>query len=349
MLDCDDLVGPSAVVTREAQQYSVIASYVHAISSALDSRGVDARAVFREAGVEFQASPDPLARLRNEEVSRLFEVATRTTGDPYFGIAVGNLLQFSYLHALGYGLMASATLRDFYQRVCNYYRLASPNADFRHFSQDGACILEASNVRASVCHESQDVFAVLMVRYMRFLYQRELDPLWMELVRPCPHPDAQPFLEYFRCPVRFAAPVLRVAIEERHMDEPLPGSNPELALQNDQVVIRYLARLDKSDIGTSVRGMIIADLSAGAVNRQSVAERLHMSARNLQARLAARGTTFQEVLDSTRSQLALGYIEQRSLAIKEITYLLGFADTATFTRAFRRWTSNSPSEYRARK
>ena len=78
--------------------------------------------------------------------------------------------------------MASATLRDFYQRVCNYYRLASPNADFRHFSQDGACILEASNVRASVCHESQDVFAVLMVRYMRFLYQRELDPLWMELV-----------------------------------------------------------------------------------------------------------------------------------------------------------------------
>ena len=170
MLDCDDLVGPSAVVTREAQQYSVIASYVHAISSALDSRGVDARAVFREAGVEFQASPDPLARLRNEEVSRLFEVATRTTGDPYFGIAVGNLLQFSYLHALGYGLMASATLRDFYQRVCNYYRLASPNADFRHFSQDGACILEASNVRASVCHESQDVFAVLMVRYMRFLY-----------------------------------------------------------------------------------------------------------------------------------------------------------------------------------
>ncbi|MBK7520510.1 MAG: AraC family transcriptional regulator ligand-binding domain-containing protein [Gammaproteobacteria bacterium] len=127
-----------------------------------------------------------MARLRNEEVSRLFEVATRTTGDPYFGIAVGNLLQFSYLHALGYGLMASATLRDFYQRVCNYYRLASPNADFRHFSQDGACILEASNVRASVCHESQDVFAVLMVRYMRFLYQRELDPLWMELVRPLP-------------------------------------------------------------------------------------------------------------------------------------------------------------------
>ncbi|MBK7520511.1 MAG: hypothetical protein IPI75_10315 [Gammaproteobacteria bacterium] len=53
MLDCDDLVGPSAVVTRDAQQYSVIASYVHAISSALDSRGVDARAVFREAGVEF--------------------------------------------------------------------------------------------------------------------------------------------------------------------------------------------------------------------------------------------------------------------------------------------------------
>ena len=130
------------------------------------------------------------------------------------------------------------------------------------------------------------------------------------------------------------------------MEDALPGSNPELALQNDQVVMRYLERLDRGDIVTMVRSRIIAELSGGFVSKQGVAERLHMSARNLQTKLAARGTSFQEVLDSTRQQLALGYIDQRAMPIKEITYLLGFADTAVFNRAFKRWTGRSPSAFR---
>jgi AraC-like DNA-binding protein len=336
----------AAVVTTESPRQSVIASYAHAIFSALELRGIDARAVFREAEVAVPTRPDPLARLGNAEVGRLFAAAIRATGDPYIGIAVGSLLQPGYLHALGYGLMASASLRDFCQRVCNYYRLASQNADFRTYAQDGAFVLEGSHIAADTCFETQDVFVVLMVRYMRFLCQRELDPLRLELLRPCPAPGAQPYLDYFRCPVSFGAPMVRLAIDERVVDDPLPGSNPELALQNDQVVIRYLERLDRSDVVTAVRSLIIAELTVGAC-KQGIAKRLHMSARNLQGKLAARGTTFQDVLDSTRHQLALGYIDQRAVAIKEITYLLGFSDAAAFTRAFRRWTGKSPSEYRS--
>jgi AraC-like DNA-binding protein len=71
-----------------------------------------------------------------------------------------------------------------------------------------------------------------------------------------------------------------------------------------------------------------------------------MSPRNLQFKVAAQGTSYQEVLDTTRKDLALAYIEQRRLAITEIAYLLGFTDSANFTRAFRRWTGKSPSEFR---
>ena len=73
---------------------------------------------------------------------------------------------------------------------------------------------------------------------------------------------------------------------------------------------------------------------------------MHMSARNLQLKLAAENTTFQDTLDSTRKNLATGYMQQSHLTITEIAYLLGFSDASNFTRAFRRWFGLSPRDYR---
>lgn len=73
---------------------------------------------------------------------------------------------------------------------------------------------------------------------------------------------------------------------------------------------------------------------------------MHMSSRNLELKLANENTNFQSILDGARQSLAAGYIEQSSISITEIAYLLGFSDAANFTRAFKRWTSKSPLEFR---
>ena len=327
-------------------QHSTIGSYAHAIAAALESRGIEPCEVFQEAGVDFKSSSDPLLRLKNEEIGRLFAVATKLTGDPYFGMEVGKMLQPSNLHALGYGLMASSTLRDFCKRVENYFRLVSQAADFRHYEEGDVAILEARDITPDVCHESQDAYVVFMLRFMRFLYQKPLDPIWVEMLRSCPEAGPHPYRDYFNCPARFGCEFVRIALDSRVMDEELRGGNAELALQNDAVVIRYLQEIDKSDIVNSVRGLVIKNLSSGTLSKTSIASQLHMTPRNLQFKLAAQGTTYQEILDTTRRDLALAYIEQRRLAITETAYLLGFADSANFTRAFRRWTGKSPSEFR---
>ena len=71
-----------------------------------------------------------------------------------------------------------------------------------------------------------------------------------------------------------------------------------------------------------------------------------MSSRSLQMKLAEKGTSFQEILDSTRHSLALGYMEQSAISITEAAYLLGFSDVSNFTRAFKRWTGKSPRDFR---
>jgi AraC-like DNA-binding protein len=332
--------------TKSSHGPTAIASYGHSIALALEKRGVDPKVIFQQAGVSLQTSLDPMLRISNEEVGRLFKFATQATGDPYLGLYVGKMIKPASLHALGLGLLVSSSLRGFYQRISNYYHLVSNNADFQFYDRDGESVLQATNVLESVCHESREAFCVAMVRIMRSLYQHELNPLWVNLMSPCPDAGAQPYLDFFKCPVNFNCEDMRIALDSSIMDCPLPGASRELAQYNDQIAMRYLEKLDKANLVNRVRSLIISELASGTISKQSIADQLHMSPRSLQLKLAAKDTTFQDTLDMTRQTLAQGYIEQSTLTITEIAYLLGFADSSNFTRAFKRWTGQSPSKFR---
>jgi AraC-like DNA-binding protein len=71
-----------------------------------------------------------------------------------------------------------------------------------------------------------------------------------------------------------------------------------------------------------------------------------LSARTLHRRLAEAGTSFEKLLDETRRELAAEYVRRTDYSVGEVAYLLGFAETSSFNRAFRRWTGKSPSEFR---
>ena len=71
-----------------------------------------------------------------------------------------------------------------------------------------------------------------------------------------------------------------------------------------------------------------------------------MSARTLQRRLQEQGTSVVELLSEVRKELACVYLRDKTLSITEVAFLLGFEDSSGFARAFRRWTGQSPSEYR---
>ena len=73
---------------------------------------------------------------------------------------------------------------------------------------------------------------------------------------------------------------------------------------------------------------------------------LHVSLRSLQRKLKEEDTSYKDLLEETRRQLALQYLRDSRRSIGEITYLLGFSEPSNFTRAFKRWTGKSPVQYR---
>jgi AraC-like DNA-binding protein len=73
-----------------------------------------------------------------------------------------------------------------------------------------------------------------------------------------------------------------------------------------------------------------------------------MSPRTLQRRLRDQGVVFNDLVDAMRFRAARSYLAQRDIAAAEVAYLLGFAEPSSFVRAFRRWSAETPTEYRRR-
>ncbi len=94
--------------------------------------------------------------------------------------------------------------------------------------------------------------------------------------------------------------------------------------------------------------MLSRTLCDGRPRLSDLARHLAVSQRSLQAKLNEEGTTYQAVLDSVRQQLATAYLEDDTMSLAEITFLLGYADQSAFNHAFRKWAGDSPPRYRER-
>jgi AraC-like DNA-binding protein len=127
--------------------------------------------------------------------------------------------------------------------------------------------------------------------------------------------------------------------------EPLVSGNAELAAEADRIAARCIEQLAPESTAARVGALILKALSSGEVDQDRIARALNQSPSTLQRRLRAEGTNYQHLLDATRRELALHYLKDGRHSLAEITFLLGFADQSNFTRAFRRWTGETPRQF----
>ena len=194
--------------------------------------------------------------------------------------------------------------------------------------------------------ESIDALVGAQLRMCRSLIGRDFSPRRIELRRPRPA-TIDDFERLFRAPLLFGAAQNRLVLDGASIELPLDGANPDLALRADAIALQYLARIERDNIQARVREVLMQRLQCAEPSQDEVAEQLCMSARTLQRKLGETGTTYKEILDGTRRSLALSYLRAPHHSLSEITYLLGFSSGSSFTRAFRRWTGQSPSNWRA--
>lgn len=305
--------------------------------------------LFDRAGIDPDTSGDPAARLPTSAMQRLWALSLEETGDPCFGLTVARQFQPAVLQGLGFAWLASDTLRDALGRLARFSRMINQVVNIR--VEDTATstdlVMAGPEKWPNFVYAASDLGMAIFLQMCRCTVGEDIDPIHVTMQRPRPpFPCIEKFEEFFRAQIDYSSPDNRLGFDRNVMDKPLVTAHPELARINDQVVVDYLARFDRSSIALQVRSWIIHHLPDGAPNQEKIANTLHVSLRGLQRKLRDENVTFRELLANTRQELALQYIRETHRSIGEITYLLGFSEPSNFTRAFKRWTGMSPAEFR---
>lgn len=323
--------------------YAPAADYLWELVRSFDQ---DPRPVFEAAGVDPEIRFDAGARLSRPQMNALHQAAFEATGDVALGLRVASTYHPSHMGALGYAWIASRTPRDAWTKMHRYskvesdtFRLAlsEPNPEFHaNYFWDGDWTPIDSQIYTVMA---------LLVHLHRRVAGPEANPLRVEFSTEAPV-DLSPFESHFQCELRFGQPQDLLVLPSDALDRPSPRAHPELELATEEMVARYLAARDRADILSQVRAALFECLSEGNVSAGRIAEQLHMTDRTLRRRLDDQGVSFRDLLSGVRRDLARRYLADDQLSLTEISYLLGFSEPSSFTRAYRGWTGKSPSEAR---
>lgn len=331
---------------------SVIGSWLTCIAAGLESYAINAEEFFARHGVDYKEETSPNSRLPISTINRIWKDAVRVTGDELFGLKVGSLVTPQALNVLGIALWSVRTIREHMECFVRYKSvLASDDGPISIAEEDG-CLVTTFVIRTNEAgkpiytdYETDAVCATLLT-LRRAIYKKDFCPAKMELPRQAP-PDTETYEKFFGCPVIYNQSKLRVFVSLEDADRLIPGSSPDLARATTQMAQDYISRFDTLDSTLlDVRKALTTLLPQGKGTLECVTDLLNTSKRTLHRKLRQRNTTFREILDTYRKEMALAYIEQNSMTFGDISFLLGFSSSSNFTRSFKKWTGMTPLEYK---
>jgi len=330
---------------------TTLGSVAALLAQVLRSRDRDPAPLFAAAGIDLKDVAIPGIRIPTTRMQTLWRLAVDATGDPCLGLAAARHFQPAALHGLGFAWLASDTLYAALERLERYSRFINTASNFRLEKTAGSVDLVLRISREEwpdFAFAAADLAMAALLRMCQITAGNAVMPLRVGLQRPEP-PCAADFVDIFGPHIRYGAADNRLCFDRALVDAPLSMANPALARLNDQTVIDYLARHDSDSMTMQVRSRIIELLPDGRPSQEAIAASLHLSLRSLQRKLQNENTSFTTLLNETQQQLALHYIRDSHRSIGEITYLLGYSEPGSFTRAFRRWTGKSPLQFRGRR
>ena len=327
---------------------TTISGWALAIYRSLESYHLDPKPLFEQADIDLELARDPNARFPSEKTTRLMSLGVQASGDPAFGLTVGRHIRPTSFHALGYANWASRNLREAQERMCRYFKVFTTSSYSELLEDEEHLIVHPVAYPSYISilnHEHFEGFLSCIIQTARHLLPGRSEIAKVRLTRPRPQ-DTASFERFFKCPIEWESDGVYLYVKKSIMDIPLPTANPELAQLNEQLCKDYIARFDRLDIVNQVSNKLVETLPHGEPGMDRIATEMMTSSRTLQRKLRAKGTSYKQLLDDVRKEMALQYIRQSHVPIGEISYRLGFAHISNFSRAFKRWTGKTPIDYR---
>lgn len=272
-------------------------------------------------------------------------------GDRHLGLAMADAVPRGAYGVAEFLIRSGPTLRDAFENTARFNAIISPSQTFKFEEADGEARFHhfASHSPGMLGRQLNEYTSAILIKALRSLSGEPPNRVWFIHERPA-EVDVERLtaavgttnVEYGAATCGFAVPAALLARE-------VHGGDPALyAFLEEHALAALASRPKTDDLLERLRHQLRDALRLGEPNVERVATRLHRSGRTLQRRLSELSTSFQQVLDDVRFDLARAYLKDSRLDVSQVAYLLGYSELRAFDRAFRRWADASPSEWRAR-
>ena len=325
---------------------TVLVALTRSLLDAAAAAGLDAAALAAAASVGPQELADVDARLPLETHARVWEAIAATGGD--IGLAIGERIGARTLGVVGYAMQRASTVAEALLCMQRFRPVVLEDAVPSLRFEAGLAVL--SNTLpprfAKLRHPAEAQLAGSLAVLRAFAGERIVPGRVM--FQHSPPESMQRHQEVFACTPTFDAPTTELAFDAAVLARPLSDADPDL---HRYLVTRASELL--GDVGEPTWRLrtqrAIADrLAQGEPSLDDIARALGTSGRTLHRRLRDEHTSFAEVLSDQRHHSALELLRDPALAVYQVAHLLGYSENAAFTRAFRRWTGETPESWRAK-
>jgi len=310
--------------------------------------GVDPEVASHAIHLKPELLDDSNARVSMQMEIALWDFLVSRTGDDFFGLHAGAGLTPGEFDVMDYAIRTSPTLRHALENASRYNRLLHDEAIIELVTTEKTAIVkhyfrtdpQGANWQAA------DFTLASIVGVGRAITGKDwkLNKVCFQHAEP---EDVIEYQKYFSAKLEFLCDCNSLEFNRAFLDIPIPKSDPALNLVLTRHADDLLKSLPRSsDIVERVREKLAKSLRGGNSGIDAIAESLNMTSRTLQRKLKESNTSYKELLDDMRKNLAKHYLENKNIGVSEVAYLLGYSEPSVFHRAFKRWFNLTPTELR---
>jgi AraC-like DNA-binding protein len=328
--------------------FTIQAKAVEKIVRSAAASGVGADRLYDAVNLNPTVLLDPDNRIPFAQLVDLYEKAAQLTGDDNFGLHVGETVNPTAFDVVGYCALNSSTLGDAFARVARYHSIWTDGALFtlQQSNETSAIVYRYMDTSISQHRQDSEMTLATVTALCRSVAAPDFTPTLVEFQHDAPAGISE-HLRLFRCPIEFRAASNKLSFESSSLSLPIERADASLCVLLDRHAEELLAKYPPRDsLVDQVRSIIASEFRGGDPSLERVADQLGLTPRTLQRKLHEIGASHNELLDQMRRQLAMRYLREREMAICEVAYLLGFSESSSFHRAFKRWTGVTPKEFR---
>lgn len=318
----------------------------------LDRRGVPVDGVCAAAGVDRRGIEVPDARIAASAMERLWAAAEALTGDPDLGLHSAEHYNPGALSIVGYVILSCRTAAQAMERLGRYAPLLNDGLQVRTVASDALTTCQfgaAEGVASYLQHAPRQAIETLAAGIVLTLGRLAIRP-------PVPlrvtfrHAAPTSIAEHRRLlgdAVLFGQAENAVVYASANLASGLLSADPSLLEMFEGDARRRLAQLEvQGAVSGRVQSLLAARLKGEVPSLAQIAADLAMSERSVQRSLSEESTSYREIVDGVRKHLALAHLSRPGVSATDVAFLLGFSEPSAFTRAFRRWTGSSPSQFK---